>query len=217
MLKLIRKFPKTILLIICIVLVLTTGILDYTTGSKVPFTIFYFLPLIIIVWYFNLRTGIFFSLFCLTTNFSVALIHNKFFLNNVLTINTIKQAIVFLIFVIVIYYLKKNLELNAKNKLIIQRSRDIISISQAITGLIVENISKHNSDLIFWINKQKENGKKVSNIIESTSQNIGTNLSALTEICFGGIISDKELDLEKFYELLQKKLKEVNDKNLDKS
>jgi hypothetical protein len=218
MFKLFRKIPKSTIVIIGIIFAIIVGVLDYFTGLIFPLVILYFLPLIIIIWYVNLRIGVLFSFVCVVLSaFTDMLAGSVYILNHVFIFNITKRLLVFLAFTIIVYTLKKNLELDAKNKLITQRSQAIIDTSQRTTGVIVESIAKHNYELLSWINKQKENGQHVPEIIEATHRNIGESLRALSEVSFGETVGDKELDIDSFIGLLHKRLKEAGNKIFSKS
>lgn len=213
-----EKIPKLIIVIISTLFVLIIGLLDYLTGSGFPLLILYFLPITIVAWYVNLKIGILFSLVCLASSI-ITEMHNGYasLADHVFIINTIKRFLVFLVFVITVNSLKKNFELAARNKLIIQRSRDIIDTSRRTTGIIVENITQYNLELLHWINKQEENGQHVPEIIKSTNHNIGVSLRALSEASFSEIEDDKGLDVEDFIDLLQKKIKEASNRIFHRS
>jgi hypothetical protein len=218
MFKLFEKIPKITIVILSVIFVLTVGVLDYVTGSSFSLVILYFFPIIIVVWYVNLRIGVLFSFICIVANILTDLLYNNIHpFSHVFILNIIKRLLIFLIFAIIVYTLKKNQELSAKNKLIIQKSQAIIKTSQRTTGVIVESITKHNSELLSWINKQKENGQHVPEIIETTCRDIGFSLHALSEASFCETVESKELDIEDFIRLLQKKLKEASFKIYRKS
>jgi len=212
MFKLLEKIPLSILVVINLIIVLLLGLIDYITGIEFSFSIFYFLPIIIASWYIGTKTGIFFSFVCVTTWFSADFFGEHIYSSGYfLAWNTMMRLFIFLIISITICNLKKNSEMVMKNKLLIQKSLTIINTSQRMTGIIVEHISKYNSELLFWVGKQKANGKIISKIIESTCCNIGSSLSVLTEICFGQIISNKKIDIEEFINSLQERLSKIKD------
>ena len=218
MFQLFEKIPKITIITICVIIVLIIGLLDYVTGFVFPLVILYFLPITIVVWYVNLRIGVLFLFACIASSMLTDLLYGNLQLSNhVFIFNIIKRFLVFLVFLIMVYTLKKNLELSAKNKLIIQKRQAIINTSQRTTGVIVESIIKHNSKLLNWINKQKENGRHVPEIIESTCRDIGLSLNALSEASFCETAGDKELDIDDFISLLQKKLKKASNKFFHKS
>lgn len=217
MFQYLEKISRKLILIISVVFVLIIGIIDYITGAAFPLVIIYFLPMTIVVWYVSLRSGVLLSFICTASSvFSELFYTNAAITKHIFIANALKRLLVFLVFSIIVYALKKNLELSAKNKLIIQRSQAIIDTSQRTTGVIVESITKHNSELLSWINKQKENGQHVPEIIEVTQRNIGESLRALSEASFCETVGNKELDVDDFIGILQKKVKNVGNKIFSK-
>lgn len=217
MFKQFENASKKTILVISVVFAALIAILDYYSGSAFPLVILYFLPLTIVVWYINLRVGILFSFLCIALSVLAELFYGKiFFTDHIFFINMIKRFVVFLFFSLIIYILKRNLETSAKNKLIIQRNQAIIHTSQRATGVIVESIAKHNSELLRWINKQKENGQHVPEVIETVHRNIGVSLRALSEASFCETVDSDDLDVDDFISLLQKKLKYSGDKIFNK-
>jgi hypothetical protein len=203
-----EKIPKKLILVITIILIVFIGILDKISGADFSFIIFYFLPIIIVTWYVNHKTGVAYSLICSFVTLYIEIHYaNHDLFNFIIILNFVKRVVVFLFFTYIVDSLKKNLENNAKNKLIIQRNQDIILTSQRITGMIVKNISGYNTELLAWVDKQKANGKHVSSIVEETCYKVGANLRALSETSFLDVGSEKELDVEKFINKLKEKLK----------
>lgn len=211
---LIEKTPRSILVAINIILALLLGLMDYITGIELSLYIFYFLPIMIVSWYIGKKMGILFSFFCSTIWLVDDVLGGHIYSSNYyLAWNVIMRLLIFMIISLLIHRLKQESERAKNNELLIQKSFTIIDTSQRITGIIVENISKYNTELFLWIEKQKANGKIVSKIIESTSLNIGSNLRALTEVSFGQLSSDKNIKIEDIINSLQKKLTDLNKNN----
>ncbi len=57
-LKRIEKWPKPLVALACVVLVLLVGMLDYLTGYETIFFMFYLIPVILAVWLIGARLGI---------------------------------------------------------------------------------------------------------------------------------------------------------------
>lgn len=211
--KILEKIPKLVLFTVSLVIVFLLGVTDYLTGTELSFSIFYFLPIMIVSWHLNIKTGIFFSFACAATWFIADLLGEHTYSSNyIFAWNTIMRLCIFLIINIIIHGLRRNSELAAKNKLLAQKSYNIISTSQQITGIIVESITKYNSELRIWAERQKADKKSLPRIIEATCLNIGSNLRALTDICFGKSTLEKNVKLEDFIDSLQEKIEEVNSK-----
>lgn len=63
------KQPKPHLLTWCFILVLFTGAVDYETGQELSFSIFYLLPISLVVWFANRNAGVFISIVSSATEF----------------------------------------------------------------------------------------------------------------------------------------------------
>lgn len=62
---LVEKIPQTQLLIFCFMLALLIGGLDYLTGDKLSFSVFYLIPIITVTWYAGIYQGVVLSLICI--------------------------------------------------------------------------------------------------------------------------------------------------------
>lgn len=211
MLNFLEKLPRPPLVVGSIIIVALLGYLDYLTGVEISFTIFYFLPITIIAWYVGLELSLFFSVICAMTLFLADYFGGHIYSSDYfMAWNAIMRLSMFLLVSLTIHKLKKHEEIAAKKILLAEKSFIIIKTSQRLTGLIVENISKYNSELLLWVGKQKSNGHHVSGIIESTCYKIGSNLRTLSEICFSQSDKDQAVELEGLIDNLHKKLDSSN-------
>jgi K+-sensing histidine kinase KdpD len=203
--------PRSIVLISNLAIVILLGYLDFVTGTEFAFIIFYFLPIVIVAWFLGFWEGIIFSFFCATA-WSLAdyLGGHDYSSQIVFEWKAFTRLITFLMISILIFKLKKNMAISAKEELAEQKSKMIIETSQRITGMIMENISQHNSKIMQWIITRKANDKSVPSEIENAQKNISANLSALSEVSFDH--NDNNYDLDAYMEALEKKLAALKEK-----
>ena len=218
MIKNLNKIPHHYLFIVNLLLTITLGVINYFADIEFSFSIFYFLPIIIAAWYLGFRSVIIFSLICGTLWSLVDLMGGHIYSSDyIFRWNALMHLIIFLIIAVLINRLKRDSEQITKAKLAEQKNYNIIKTSQKITELIAANVTKHNSEILRWIIQQKNDGKVVPYNLEKASRNIGSNLEALTKICYGQLPSKNMVDLDEFLNLLKTEIKKIDNKNIKKN
>jgi K+-sensing histidine kinase KdpD len=211
MLNKIAKIPLWLLFSACLALVMIIGYIDYATGTEFAFVIFYFLPIIIIAWFGGQGIGMAFSLLCGIVWYLAIYFHGggTFASNFFVEWKAFTRLITFFMVAYLVVKLRKNSIEAADAKLSKEKGQIIIATSQRITGVVMENIAKHNSEIQQWIVTQKANGKPVPDILVSAHRNISSNLNALSMLSFGKDKVHKDYDLDSYMKDLQKELSDL--------
>lgn len=212
MLDLFGKFSQPTQIIIGLSLVAVVISLDYKTGVELSFSIFYFLPIVLVSWYLDMFTGIIFSVLCaMAWAFAELFGGHDYSSWYVFGFNTLVRLFIFLTIAYLIARLKNDSVLLKKSDLLAQRSHDVITTSQRITALLAKGITTHNTRLHGWIVHQRQQNQVVPKVVEDACQAIGSNLAVLTEVCFGyHERPDEPVNLEKLVDSLGDKLNQIN-------
>ena len=89
---------------------------------------------------------------------------------------------------------------------------------QRITGILAENVSTHNAEIMNWVQSKQLKGQQVSKKVEKSTQKIAKAMHSLSEISFVFPYTDNNLnDLGDVEEIFRRKLEETTGSQKEKS
>lgn len=189
------------------------GLVDFYTGIEFSFSIFYLLPISFTSWLGGKKAGLFAGILSSIVWFVADITGGHHYSSTIILIwNSFMRLTLFCMISIILSNFRENIVKRYQDELVNQKNKTIISTTQKITTLIAKNITVQNSEIIKWINHQKENGHRVSESLEKASHIIGSSLHILSEISFvDPYLGDSHADADKYLETLKTKLSMIND------
>lgn len=209
MLHELRKTPKSFLIFISAVTVIIFALSNFFFGAEFSLIQLYFFPIVIVTLYLGVRIGLLFSILTTALQFFVELFGHFYSQPAYLFLNGFKRLLIFLAVVELVRVFTNNYEVNLKNKKIIKQGHHIVEIFQRITIIMAQNITRYNSNLLYWMARKRENGHTVPSEVETNCKSIGESLKVLSEVAFEDPNASKELELDDLVGLLEKRLNEV--------
>jgi hypothetical protein len=185
MIERLRKMKNYFVGIFCFVLVFLLYVLDFKTGDFIDFSILYFLPIAVVTWFVGKKSGLIFGLISTTAwLYSEWSIGAQYRQTHHLPINGLFVLVAYLLIVELLSKFKKEILKSMEQESKAKEGEIIIKVIQSICGIIAENVASHNSEIIKWVNRKKDSGHQVSEVIEQSSLVIGQNIKKLNEISF---------------------------------
>jgi hypothetical protein len=131
----------------------------------------------------------------------------------------------YILLTIITYYMwykMKNAIIRARDiEIRTEKEKIVVESTQRIAGLLANYITRHNTEIIKWIQMRRLNRKDVPLIIDQASKNISIALETLSEIAFvapysGGYPADVEKvkDIDDIERLLKNRLQYTGEKNI---
>jgi signal transduction histidine kinase len=110
--KKLEKWPKSLLELLCVAMVLLIGMVDYATGYEAIFFIFYLIPVMAAVWWVGARLGVFISVFSVivwrVSNYAAGSHYSSGI------IPVWNMVVIFILFLVVVGLIKLHKELEAR-------------------------------------------------------------------------------------------------------
>ncbi len=205
----IESINKAVLVLINIVSIFLLGVVDYTTGMEYSFSIIYLIPISFSAWYIGKKSGFITAILSAFIWFMTDIIGGHFYSSTInLAWNSLIRLILFLTIANFIYFFKDEIIKSHHKELVLQKDKIVIDTFQKLTMMIVNNITLQNAEIIKWVNDKKNSAPDV---VVNSSRVIGESLQILSEVSFvSPYIADAEKDVDKYLELLEKKLSKVN-------
>lgn len=207
-----ESINKAVLTAVNFILILVLGAVDYTTGMEYSFSIIYLIPISFSSWFIGKKAGYAMAVLSALVWLLTDLIGGHYYSSTItLAWNSLIRLVLFLIITNFIYYLKDQITKNHQKELVLQKNNAVIDTFQKLTMMIVNNITLQNAEIIKWINDMKEKKEKAPDVLERSSRVIGESLQILSEVSFvSPYVAGKETDVNRYLELLEKKLSKVH-------
>ncbi|MFW5888505.1 MAG: hypothetical protein ACOCVY_02200 [Patescibacteria group bacterium] len=190
--------------------------MDVSTGEYLDFSAFYLLPIVLAAWFIGPNHSLFIAIISLlvwiNAEISVGIkyqIVDDLTAGIIFIANAILVTINYLIIVFLITLLKKKVQLSAEQKLIRQKTQTIIDLSQNICGLFGEHVTRHNSEIMNWINAREESGQQVSDKVKRASSAIGKEAQAFSKVSFNIQNYSQDMDVDSFLKELKRQLESI--------
>lgn len=211
-LKFFERTKPIYLITSSVILVLGLGYIDFLTGEELSFSIFYFIPIIVVSWFFGKRAGVAISFVSAITWLAAEVSTGKIYSSYIILVwNTTMRLLIFLIITYLLALLKTNIvkvyELRNKR----QKEKAIIETVQKMVLIMAEYITANNSEILDWVERRKNSGHQVSEKLENASRSIGQSLKALTQVCFieNKMNKQEKNNPDKYLDALKAKLDEL--------
>jgi hypothetical protein len=208
----IESINKVVLVLINTLSILLLGVVDYATGMQYSFSIIYLIPISFSSWYIGRKSGFILAILSALIWFMTDIIGGHFYSSTInLAWNSLIRLILFLIIANFIYYFKDEIIKSHHKELVLQKDKIVVDTFQKLTMMIVNNITVQNAEIIKWVNERKEEKENAPDVVVRSSRVIGESLQILSEVSFvSPYIADAEKDVDKYLELLEKKLSKAN-------
>ncbi len=212
-LNFLNDIPKAVIIIGTFIGVFVLGLVDYSMGPEIAFSIFYLVPISMISWYVGKKYGISLSVVSAVVWLVADLASGHIYSFGLIPVwNSLMRLGMFAFIAVLLTELRRYLDVLHQRDLQLQKEETIIQTSQKLTAVLAENLTQQNAMILKWIESQKKEGREVSESVERASKIIGSSLHVLTEVSFVTPFTEKSpRDIDAHMQRLIDKLEGVQD------
>lgn len=185
-----RSQSPTVLITSGVTLVLFIGTLDYLTGTELSISIFYLLPIALMVWFVNRRRAVLFSIFSSTVGLATDLLAGHRYSHPIILYwNNAVQLGFFVIIVLLLSALRTEYEETVKLNADLQRTLDALERTQVDLERKTQDLARSNKEL--------ENfGYMAAHDLKAPLIVVGGYIHRLKRLCKGTLDSNAERLIE---------------------